>query len=50
MRKPEKKSVLGVEAPGPRATPWAALLVAGALSVGFLALLGLWRLATLAVG
>jgi len=37
-------SVQGIHAPTPRFTPWAALLLACALSLLFLAGLGLWRL------
>jgi hypothetical protein len=48
MRKREKVS--GLHAPGPRATPWAALVVGAALCAVFLAGLGLWRLVALLAG
>jgi hypothetical protein len=48
MRKREKVS--GVHAPGPRATPWAALLVASLLCLVFLLGLGLWRIVALLAG
>jgi hypothetical protein len=48
MRKHEK--VAGIHAPGPRATPWAALLIASALCLAFLLGLGLWRLVALLAG
>ncbi len=44
MRK-DRTTVLGVDAPPPRPTALAALLLASALSLVFLIGLGLWRLA-----
>lgn len=49
MRKARRSTVAGVHAPRPRPTVWAALLTASALSLAFLAALGLWRLASLAL-
>lgn len=43
--KPRRHTVMGVHAPPPRPTPWAAAVLARALCLAFLAVLGLWRLA-----
>jgi hypothetical protein len=50
LRKDEHNTVAGIRAPGPKATPWAALIVALCLCLLFLAGIGLWRLAALLIG
>lgn len=45
MRKDKHDEVSGIRAPGPKMTPWAALLVAVALGALFLVGMGLWRVA-----
>lgn len=50
MRRKERKTVMGLHAPGPHPTGWAALIVATLLSFLFLVVLGLWRLGAALLG
>ncbi len=49
MRKRRRNDIHGIEAPGPRPTPQAALLLALFISLLFLIGLGLWQLAVMAL-